>query len=56
MFDYVIALLAPEFAHMQKIKINQMIADVSLVTHPHCEAPTNIMTSASDTAIGAVLQ
>ena len=33
-----------------------MITDVLLVTYPHCEAPTNIMTDASDTAIGVVLQ
>ena len=37
-------------------KIKQLIADVSLLTYPHSDAPTNIMTDASDTAVGAVLQ
>ena len=36
--------------------IKQAIAEVSLLFHPHTDAPTNIMTDASDTAVGAVLQ
>ena len=36
--------------------IKQAIVDVSLLSHPHADAPTNIMTDASDTAVGAVLQ
>ena len=36
--------------------IKQAIAEVSLLSHPHTDAPTNIMTDASDTAVGAVLQ
>ena len=36
--------------------IKQAIVDVSLLSHPHSDAPTNIMTDASDTAVGAVLQ
>ena len=36
--------------------IKQAIAEVSLHSHPHTDAPTNIMTDASDTAVGAVLQ
>ena len=38
------------------LDIKKAIADVSLLTHPHHDAPTNIMTDASDTAVGAVLQ
>ena len=37
-------------------KITQAIADVSLLSHPYTDVPTNIMTDASDTAAGAVLQ
>ena len=36
--------------------IKQAIVDVSLLSHPHADAPMNIMTDASDTAEGAVLQ
>ena len=36
--------------------IKQAIADVSLLSYPHTNAPTNIMSDASDTAVGAVLQ
>ena len=36
--------------------IKQTIAEESLLSHPHTDAPTNIMTDASDTAVGAVLQ
>ena len=36
--------------------IKQVIADVSLLSYPHTDAPTNIMSDASDTAVGAVLQ
>ena len=36
--------------------IKQAIADVSLLSYPHTDAPTNIMSDASDTAVGAVLQ
>ena len=36
-------------------KITQAIADVSLLSHPHTDVPTHIMTDASDTAAGAVL-
>ena len=32
------------------------MADVSLLADPHHDAPTNIMTDASDTAVGTVLQ
>ena len=32
------------------------MAEVSLLTHPHHDALTSIMTDASDTAVGAVLQ
>ena len=38
------------------LTIKQAIADVSLLAHPHHDAPTNIMTDASDIAVGAVLQ
>ena len=38
------------------LDIKKAIAEVSLLTHPHHDAPTNIMTDASDTAVGAVLQ
>ena len=37
-------------------KITQAIADVSLLSHPHTDVPTNIMTDASATAVGAILQ
>ena len=36
--------------------IKQTIVDVSLLSDPHADAPTNIMTDTSDTAVGAVLQ
>ena len=36
--------------------IKQAIDNVSLLSHPHTDAPTDIMTDASDTAVGAVLQ
>ena len=36
--------------------IKQAMAEVSLLTHPHHDALTSIMTDASDTAVGAVLQ
>ena len=36
--------------------IKQAIANVSLLSHPHANAPMNIMTDASDIAIRAVLQ
>lgn len=36
--------------------IKQALAEVSLLSHPHTDVPTNIMTDASDTAVGAVLQ
>ena len=35
--------------------IKQTIANISLLSHPHANAPTNIMTDASDMAVGAVL-
>ena len=35
--------------------IKQTIANISLLSHPHANATTNIMTDASDTAMGAVL-
>ena len=37
-------------------QITQAIADVSLLSHPHADVPINIMTDASDTAVGPVLQ
>ena len=37
-------------------KIKQAIADVALLSHPHADAPTNVMNDASDTVVGAVLQ
>ena len=36
--------------------IKEMLAQATLLTHPKPEAPTNIMTDASDTAVGTVLQ
>ena len=36
--------------------IKQLLANTSLLSHPMPNAPTNIMTDASDTAVGAVLQ
>ena len=36
--------------------IKQAMAEVSLLAHPHYDSPTSIMTDASDTAVGAVLQ
>ena len=36
--------------------IKQAIADASLLTYPQADAPTNIMTDASNNAVGAVLQ
>ena len=36
--------------------IKQVMAEVSLLTHAHHDALTSIMTDASDTAVGAVLQ
>ena len=36
--------------------IKEMLAQATLLAHPKPEAPTNIMTDASDTAVGAVLQ
>ena len=37
-------------------EIKQATANVSLLSHSHVDAPTNIMTDASDTAVSAVLQ
>ena len=37
-------------------QIKDTLADATLLTHPKLEAPTCIMTDASDTAVGAVLQ
>ena len=36
--------------------IKEMLAQATLLVHPKPEAPTNIMTDASDIAVGAVLQ
>ena len=36
--------------------IKEMLAQATLLAHPKPEAPTNIMTDASDIAVGAVLQ
>ena len=43
--------------HLHKLfSPSQAIADVSLLAHPHHDVSTNIMTVASDIAVGAVLQ
>ena len=44
------------WSSFQSFLKKMMIADVLLITYPHCEVPTNFMTDASDTGIGAVLQ
>ena len=38
------------------LAIKKAIANVSLLTHPHHDVPTKIMTDISDTAVGVVLQ
>ena len=43
-------------AEMAFTCIKEMLAQATLLVHPKPEAPTNIMTDASDMAVGAVLQ
>ena len=49
-------LLWDEPASQAFLDIKKAMADISLLAHPHHDAPTNIMTDASDTTVGAVLQ
>ena len=38
------------------VAIKEALADATLLVHPHVDAPTSLITDASDTAVGAVLQ
>ena len=49
-------LLWDESTSAAFIQIKQALASVMLLTHPKPDALTNIMTDASDIAVGAALQ
>jgi len=46
----------PDTAKDDFHSVKQALAQASLLVHPKPDTPTNIMSDASDTAVGAVLQ